>query len=121
MVVFKDTLENNCVDLSQPHVLHVITVAAPCQPKLTDDGEGLANESDLEDLRERIVLVLRTAAGDGVKCLVLGAMGCGAYGCPAGVVAREMKVVIEREEFEGWFKRIMFAVYAARRIGRRNL
>lgn len=101
MVVFKDTLENNCVDLIEPHVLGVITVAAPCQPEPTEDGEGFANESDLEDLRERIVLVLRMAAGDGVRCLVLGAMGCGAYGCPPGAVAREMKVVIEREEFGG--------------------
>ncbi|KAH4927487.1 hypothetical protein HBI79_138300 [Parastagonospora nodorum] len=121
VVVFKDTLENNCVDLPEPHVLGVITIAAPCQPALTPDGQGFANETDLNDLRERIVLILRIAAENGARSLVLGAMGCGAYGCPPELVAREMKGMVEQQEFRGWFERIVFAVYAAGRVGKGNL
>jgi uncharacterized protein (TIGR02452 family) len=56
-------------------------------------------------------------AGSGVTKLVLGSMGCGAYGCPPRPVAREMKKALEREEFEGWFGEVVFAVYAAGKVG----
>jgi uncharacterized protein (TIGR02452 family) len=61
------------------------------------------------------------AAGEGVTRLVLGAMGCGAYRCPPRVVAKEMKMALESEEFAGWFESIAFAVYAAGPIGQKNL
>lgn len=38
-------------------------------------------------------------------------MGCGAYGCPPRVVAEEMKNILLEDEFKGWFKSIVFAVY----------
>jgi uncharacterized protein (TIGR02452 family) len=60
-------------------------------------------------------------AGSGVTKLVLGSMGCGAYGCPPRPVAREMKKALEREEFEGWFGEVVFAVYAAGKVGEKNL
>ena len=123
VVVFKDTLDRDLVDLpvGQRHVLAVITVAAPCHPKLTDSGEDFANDSDLHDLREKILLILRLAAVNSVTNLVLGAMGCGAYGCPSRAVAREMKEAIEKEEFTGWFETITFAVHAAGPSGKHNL
>lgn len=122
VVVFKDTLDNNCVEFEehQRHVVAVITVAAPCGPALTRDMQDFANESDVAELRDRIVLVLRMAATNGVTNLVLGAMGCGAYGCPPRAVAREMKAVVESDEFCGWFENIVFAVYAAGPTGREN-
>lgn len=123
IVVFRDTLDNDLVELSpeQRHVVSVITVAAPCLPRLTADKQQFANESDLGDLREKILLVLRMAARNGVTNLVLGAMGCGAYGCPPKAVAEEMKNAIRMKEFEGWFEALDFAVYAAGPTGRRNL
>ena len=60
------------------------------------------------------------AATNNVTNLVLGAMGCGAYGCPPRAVAREMKSVLESDEFGGWFENIVFAVYAAGPTGREN-
>ncbi|KAJ4357036.1 hypothetical protein N0V95_002842 [Ascochyta clinopodiicola] len=122
VVVFKDTLDRDLVDLpvEQRHTVDVITVAAPCHPKLTDDGEGFAHESDLHDLREKILLILRLAAVNGVTNLVLGAMGCGAYGCPPCAVAHEMKMALEKEEFSGWFETVTFAVYAAGPSGKHN-
>jgi uncharacterized protein (TIGR02452 family) len=55
-----------------------------------------------------------------VTNLVLGAMGCGAYQCPPRAVAQEMKKALEREEFDGWFERVVFAVYAAGPTGKQN-
>ena len=60
------------------------------------------------------------AAVNGVTSLVLGAMGCGAYGCPPRAVAREMKTVLEKDEFAGWFDTIAFAIYAAGTSGKSN-
>jgi uncharacterized protein (TIGR02452 family) len=122
VVVFKDTLDRDLVDLpvEQWHVVTVITVAAPCCPKLTHDREGFADMSELEDLREKILLILRLAAAHGVTKLVLGAMGCGAYRCPPRVVAQEMKMALDRDEFFGWFETVTFAVYAAGPSGQQN-
>jgi uncharacterized protein (TIGR02452 family) len=123
VVVFKDTLDNDVIDLpvQKRHVLAVITMAAPRGPKVTVDGEGFADERELGDLREKVLLVLRLAGTNGVTNLVLGAMGCGAYGCPPRAVAEEMKRALEMEEFEGWFEAVVFAVYAAGPSGQRNL
>lgn len=122
VVVFKDNLDRDLIDLpvGQRHVVTVITVAAPCHPRLTDDGDGFAEPSELHDLREKILLVLRLAAAHGVTSLVLGAMGCGAYACPPRAVAQEMKTALERGEFSGWFETIAFAVYAAGPSGQEN-
>lgn len=122
VIVFKDTLDNDLIDLpaEKRQVVTVITVAAPLCPKLTEDGEDFADASKLHDLQQKILLVLRLAATNGVTTLILGAMGCGAYRCPPRAVAREMKIALQRDEFVGWFKSIKFAVYAAGPIGKRN-
>lgn len=123
VVVFRDTLNNDLVELpiGERHVLAVMTVAAPRGPNVTKDGERFAEESELQDLQEKILLTLRMAAGNGVTSLVLGAMGCGAYRCPPKAVAEEMKKALEMDEFSGWFEEVVFAVYAAGPAGRQNL
>jgi hypothetical protein len=47
-------------------------------------------------------------------------MGCGAYCCPPRQVAEEMKSILFDEEFVGWFKEVVFAVYPAGRTGQIN-
>ncbi|KAJ3567556.1 hypothetical protein NP233_g6292 [Leucocoprinus birnbaumii] len=113
VVIFKNDLDNDCVDLpkEQWRIVSVITVAAPRWPKLTAAQE-FAKESDLEDLRGKIRLVYRMAAHNKQRYLVLGAMGCGAYGCPPKVVANEMKSILLDEEFSNYFERVVFAVYS---------
>lgn len=123
VVVFRDTLDNNLKELpvNERLVVSVITVAAPCLPVITPDRQAFANEFDVLDLKEKILLTLRIAARNGCTSLVLGAMGCGAYGCPPKAVASEMKTILELEEFSGWFENVIFAVYAAGPSGRQNL
>jgi len=110
------------VDLPEDQrvIVGVMTVAAPRGPKLTSDGLSFAKESDIEDLRGKIRLVLRMAGNDGKDSLVLAAMGCGAYRCPPVFVARKMKNVILEKEFHGRFKRIVFAVYSREGNGPSN-
>jgi hypothetical protein len=47
-------------------------------------------------------------------------MGCGAYRCPPKAVAREMKSILLEEEFEGWFRQVIFAVYSRKGNGPGN-
>jgi hypothetical protein len=47
-------------------------------------------------------------------------MGCGAYGCPPKLVSEEMKSVLLEDEFRGWFRKIIFAVYSPRQSGDPN-
>ncbi|KEQ93666.1 hypothetical protein AUEXF2481DRAFT_41900 [Aureobasidium subglaciale EXF-2481] len=123
VVVFKDTLDNNCEELKQEKrvVVSVLTVAAPRCPELTADGENFREERVLQEFREKVRLVLRCAARGGKTGLVLGAMGCGAYRCPPRLIAREMKKVLGEEEFKGWFGKVVFAVYGRGPVGKRNL
>lgn len=49
-----------------------------------------------------------------------GAMGCGVYHCPPRHIAEEMRAILFDEEFVGWFKEVIFAVYQAGRTGQVN-
>ncbi|THV06383.1 hypothetical protein K435DRAFT_773334 [Dendrothele bispora CBS 962.96] len=123
IVVFKDDLDHDCVDLAveERRVVSVITVAAPNNPPLTEDEKNFKFEFVLDNLRGKIRLVYRMAAHNGAQYLVLGAMGCGVYTCPPYLVAEEMKSILLEKEFKGWFKKVVFAVYAAGGTGARNL
>ncbi|KAI0479028.1 hypothetical protein GGR56DRAFT_672992 [Xylariaceae sp. FL0804] len=123
VVVFRDTLDRGLAELliEERSVVTVITVAAPCRPALSADGTRFASEVDRAELREKILLVLRASATHGATRLVLGAMGCGAFGCPPEEVAPMMRDALARDEFAGWFETVAFAVYAAGPAGRRNL
>lgn len=74
VVIFKDDLDHDCVDLApqERRVVSVITVAAPRSPPLSADRETLKWPQDLECFREKIRLVYRMAAHNGQEYLVLG-------------------------------------------------
>lgn len=74
VVIFKDDLDHDCVDLpvEERRVVAVLTVAAPCSPYLSPDGETLRWKQDLDYFREKIRLVYRMAARNGKEYLVLG-------------------------------------------------
>lgn len=61
----------------------------------SDDGEGrYASEKDRTLVVAKMRAVLRIAASKGVKKLILGAWGCGAYGNPVGEIARAWRVIL---------------------------
>ncbi len=47
-------------------------------------------------------------------------MGCGAYLCPPRLVATEMRNILLEDEFRGWFRRVVFAVYSKKGNGPGN-
>ncbi|KAI0343349.1 hypothetical protein BDW22DRAFT_1356983 [Trametopsis cervina] len=119
IVIFKDDLDHDCIDLPREEwkLVSVITVAAPRLPRLIKIGNGeynFKNEEDVDNLREKIKLVYRMAIKHNQEYIVLGAMGCGAYGCPPRRVAEEMKVLLLDPEFRGRFREIVFAVYSTK-------
>ena len=107
VTIFRDETFNILAPIDRK-VVSVISVSAP---RFRREGDAFRKATDLPDLRQKIRLIYRMAACNGKTFLVLGAMGCGAYNCPAPVVAREMKAVLEEAEFEGWFREVVFALF----------
>lgn len=59
----------------------------------------------------RMRIILRTAIRRRHRQLVLGALGCGAFGNPNKVVSNMWKTVLKEPEFSGgWWEDIVFAV-----------
>lgn len=66
---------------------------------------------DREAMKEEVRGVVRWAAGRGQRRVVLGALGCGAFGNPrGGVVAGWREVFAETEVGGGWWESVVFAV-----------
>jgi uncharacterized protein (TIGR02452 family) len=67
---------------------HVAFVACPGikMPRLTDDGR--LRPEDEVTLRRKVRLILRVAREEGHDEVVLGALGCGVWGCPPRHVAQ---------------------------------
>lgn len=65
-----------------------------------------------ESTKGKMRITLRIAAARGHGLLVLGALGCGAFGNPNREVAQCWYEVLREPEFAGgWWKDIVFAVY----------
>ena len=62
--------------------------------------------------------MLRVAAREGKKNLVLSALGCGAFRNPPKAVAKLLKEVLKEKEFGGRFEGIWFSIMD--RKGSRN-
>jgi len=107
------------LDLSHPEklpVVSVISVAALCFPETTMSGDGqnreiYKNPEDRDVMKEKMRVILRTAAFNGHRRLVLGALGCGAFLNPKEEVADCWAEVFGEREFGGgWWESIIFAV-----------
>lgn len=105
------------MDLSKPESLPVfscVSVAAIQGPAIEKDARGkemYRRAGDREIMKEKMRVVLRIAAVNGHRVLVLGALGCGAFGNPRGEVVECWKEVFLESEFQGgWWEQIVFAV-----------
>lgn len=106
ITVFRHPISYNLMD--DPFKVNVISVAGVRKPTL--DSAGLMKENDANIMRGKIRMILRIAVKEHQYNLILGALGCGAFGCPSNQVASLFKSVIEEEEFRGRFKYIRFAI-----------
>lgn len=96
----------------KPFQMSFIIVAAIKEPVLTPTGH--LTDADKDQTRDKIRTILRIGLKHGHDCLVLGALGCGAYGNPPADVARLFHEVIEEEEFRDKYKMIAFAIVGQR-------
>lgn len=119
VVVIRESMAqgHGLLDLTKPDVLpvvSVVSVAAINRPKVSSDAggrEGYRNPGDREVMKEKMRVVLRIAAVNGHRVLVLGALGCGAFGNPRGEVVECWKEVLAENEFQGgWWETVAFAV-----------
>ncbi|CBX96559.1 hypothetical protein LEMA_P108240.1 [Plenodomus lingam JN3] len=60
-----------------------------------EDEARWLSRADRESAEGRMRAVLRICARNGVKKVVLGAWGCGAFGCPVGDIAEGWRKVLE--------------------------
>ncbi|MCR5121928.1 MAG: TIGR02452 family protein [Ruminococcus sp.] len=103
--VFRDT-ESGL--LKEPFRAAVITVPAPNKR----GAAMLAGEKKIAAaMTRRIRIMLRIAAKNKFRSLVLGAWGCGAFGNQPENVAQYFKTVIIGEEYGKCFDEICFAIY----------
>ncbi|KAL8687245.1 MAG: hypothetical protein Q9218_006528 [Villophora microphyllina] len=120
VVVVRQSLSDGdqMLDLSKPEKLPVVSVISmaalrdpPVQRRLGNGEEIYSNNNDRELMRSKIRMVLRIAAANGHRKLVLGALGCGAFGNPKDEVVRLWEdVFAEPEFFGGWWEDVVFAV-----------
>ncbi|KAI4249435.1 MAG: hypothetical protein L6R42_008989 [Xanthoria sp. 1 TBL-2021] len=120
VVVIRDSLakQHGLLDLSKTDDLPVVSVVSMAalrdpsiQQRVSDGQETYADPADRELMRAKIRMVLRVAAAKGHRQLVLGALGCGAFGNPRGEVVSLWKEVFLEPEFGGgWWKDVVFAV-----------
>ncbi|KAK0725194.1 hypothetical protein B0H67DRAFT_480665 [Lasiosphaeris hirsuta] len=74
-----------------------------------------ARDRDRNYTKDKMRLVLRMAASNGHRLLVLGALGCGVFQNPPEDVAHCWLEVLREDEFTGnWWREICFAVYDGR-------
>jgi uncharacterized protein (TIGR02452 family) len=74
------------------------------------DAENRLRAHDRGALQAKVELILQTAATFGHRDLVLGALGCGVWGCPPACVASVFKETIQRVASRANFDTICFAV-----------
>jgi len=98
--------------------ISVISVAALFRPPQTEDGTDFLYGEDRMKAKEKIKSLLRVAATEGKKNLVLSALGCGAFRNPPQAVAHLFKEVLQDGEFRGRFQGVWFSVLDRR--GSRN-
>ena len=110
---FRATKDEGYALLDEPFKAAVISVASlnynPKHGHNTLDN-GNIPEADKPILKEKIRTILRIGALKGHDSLVLGALGCGAFCTPPAQMARLFHEVMDEEEFQGRFKKIVFAI-----------
>ncbi|MGE5196539.1 MAG: TIGR02452 family protein, partial [Anaerolineae bacterium] len=108
--IFRDTEQNDHRYLDKPVDVAFLTVAAVKDPKLKDkNGELCLNKEDEQLMTLKIYRALQMAADKGHDAVILGALGCGAFGNPPAHVARIFQKVID-EYFQGCFRYISFPI-----------
>ena len=107
-----DVFKNSSYEMCEPFQLNCISIAGVRRPKLNSAGEY--RDAKLRDVMKRkIDNLFKVAYKYGQDTLILGALGCGAFGNPPYEVANIFAECIEKYKYS--FKNIYFAVLSDHR------
>lgn len=116
-LVFRDASGHD-LPKSQRYHVDVLSAAMLRSPDLIEKDDGSqtwAEESNKEVVLAKMRLLMRAAVKNGIKRVVLGAWGCGAYGNPVAEVAKLWRIVLVggnkgmKEAWEG-IEEVVFAI-----------
>ncbi|VUC31435.1 unnamed protein product [Clonostachys rosea] len=97
VLVFRDADSDDVLSPKERWFVDCISAAMLRGPEidLDDMGRGsYTNDKDREQVIRKMRMVMRICCDKGVKKLVLGAWGCGAYGNPVGEIAKAWRKVL---------------------------
>lgn len=112
VIVFRDEESKGYRYLLKPYLVDVVSAAA------IDRGRNGTNapldqpmsEEELRITEHTIVSTIMRAAVEGAECLVLGALGCGAFANPPEAVSRLFYKALKEKQLAQLFKIVVFAV-----------
>ena len=121
ITVFRASEKNGYRLLTKPFKVSFVIVPAINNPALVKkNNQYFIDDPLIEPTKEKIRTILRIAGKYEHDCLVLGAFGCGAYANPPNHVARLFKDVFSENEFLGFFKLIVFAIFEDHNTGKEH-
>ncbi|CAF4647224.1 unnamed protein product [Rotaria socialis] len=109
ITVFRNTEDTGYAYLEQPlYDVRSIALAAYKQPELKQNDTRLLTDKNAMDTRKKIESLFVMAYHHQHDCLILSALGCGAFKNPPTHMASIFKSVIQ--QYAGYFKTIHFAI-----------
>lgn len=94
--------------LPTPIRIDCVAVAGIRRPELSADSRRFQRATDAEILLKKLRILFQVAAMNNNDCLVLSALGCGAFHGPVQHIAEIFRQVVE--ENRGRFKEVTFAI-----------
>lgn len=115
VVIMRKSSTYEWLDTAKPESLPIvsaISMAALRNPQRVRGENHLKykNSTDRDLMKDKMRTILRVAAFNRHRRLVLGAFGCGAFYNPREEVANCWSEVLKEEEFQGWWESIVFAI-----------
>ena len=111
VTIFRGTEAEGYRLLNHPWRANFIAVAGISNPQLILQGDEERVVPHLVDpIKNKMRTILRIAARNGQRVLVLGALGCGAFHNPPKHTAELFYEVLHAQEFSGVFSHVVFAI-----------
>lgn len=96
--------------MPHPFCIDVISAASVNRPRLTCDGRHFADREDISTVKDTIRTIFRIGLANGIDCLILCPIGCGAFANPPEDVAMFFKEIMEEPEFRDKYRKIVFSI-----------
>lgn len=117
ITIFRDDISNNYEFLDDPIECSMLAVPAVRHPRINKHGKY--NDDDEYLMKLKIEAIFKVAIQQGNDSLVLGALGCGAFGNPPELVAQIFKEYLDIYKY--YFKKIGFAILVVKESDQQNL